>query len=101
MLIENELQKIKTFDLGYFIGKNYFDEDCARNYLLFQSMLEYFTLNCKWITKWKSKGLSNESIEVVSKTGNTLTPSINYYRYKARLKFMKQQTFMVQIIILH
>ena len=50
-------------------------------------MLEYFTLNCKWITKWKSKGLSNESIEVVSKTDNTLTPSINYYRDKARLKF--------------
>ena len=29
-------------------------------------MLEYFTLNSKWTTKWKSKGLSDE-IEVVSK----------------------------------
>ena len=50
-------------------------------------MLDYFTLNSKWITKWKSKGLSNESIEVVSKADNTLTPSINHYRDKARLKF--------------
>ena len=40
-------------------------------------MLEYFTLNSKWITKWKSKVLSNESVEVVSKTDNILTPSIN------------------------
>ena len=50
-------------------------------------MLEYFTLNSNWITKRKSKGLSNESLEVVSTSGNTLTPSINYYRDKARLRF--------------
>ena len=87
LVIENELKKLKTFDLGYFIGNSHFDEDGAQNYLVFQSMLEYFTLNSKWVTKWKSKGLSNESIEVVSKTDNTLTPSINYYRDKARLKF--------------
>ena len=50
-------------------------------------MLEYFTLNSNWITKWKSKGLSNENLEVVSKTDNTLTPSINYYGDKVRLRF--------------
>ena len=50
-------------------------------------MLEYFTLNGNKITKWKSKELSNESLEVVSTSDNTLTPSINYYRYKVRLKF--------------
>ena len=87
MFIENKLRKIKTFHLDYFIGKSYFDEDSAQNYLVFQSMLEYFTLNSKWIKKQKSKGLSNESIEIVSKTDNTLTPSINYYRDKARLNF--------------
>ena len=50
-------------------------------------MLKYFTLNSKLITKWKSKGLSNESLEVISTSDNTLTPSINYYGDKARLKF--------------
>ena len=50
-------------------------------------MLEYFTLNSNWITKRKSKGLSNESLEVVSTSGNTLTPSVNYYGDKLRLKF--------------
>ena len=50
-------------------------------------MLEYFTLNSNWITKRKSKGLSNESLEVVSTSDNTLTPSVNYYGDKVRLKF--------------
>ena len=62
LVIENELKKIKTFDLGYFIGKSYFDEDGAQNYLVFQSILKYFTLNSNWITKWKSKGLSDENL---------------------------------------
>ena len=87
LLFEKELKKLKTFDLSYFIGKNHFDEDDAQIYLVFQSMLEYFTLNSKWITKWKSKGLSNESLEVVSTSDNTLTPSVNYYGDKVRLRF--------------
>ena len=65
--------------MSYFKGKNHFDEDGAQNYLVFQPILKYFTLNSNWITKWKSKGLSNESLEVVSTTSNTLTLSVNYY----------------------
>ena len=87
MVIETALKKLKTFDLGYFIRKSNFDEDGPQNHLVFQSWLEYFTLNSKWITKWKSKGLSNESLEVVSTSNNSLTPSINYYGDKARLRF--------------
>ena len=33
--IENELKTLKTLDLSYFIGKNYFEEDGAQNYLVF------------------------------------------------------------------
>ena len=44
-------------------------------------------LNSKWVTKWKSKGLSNENLEIVLSLNNTLTPSINYYGDKARLRF--------------
>ena len=51
----------KTY-LSYFRGKSYFDDDGVQNYLIFQSMLKYFTLDHKWITKWKSKGLSNENL---------------------------------------
>ena len=34
--IENELKKLKTFGLVYFVGKHYFEEDGAQNYLVFQ-----------------------------------------------------------------
>ena len=50
LLIDNELKKLKTFDLSYFIGKSHFDEDGAQNYLVFQPILRYFTLNSNWIT---------------------------------------------------
>ena len=79
MLIKKEFEKLKTFDLGYFIEKSYFGEDGAQNYLVFKPILEYFTQNSNWMTKWKSKGLSNENLEVVSTSNITLTPSINYY----------------------
>ena len=51
-------------------------------------MLKYFTINNSiWITKWKSKELSNESLDVISTSNNSLSPSINHYRDKVRLKF--------------
>ena len=31
---ENELRKLKTFDLAYFRGKSYFGEDGTQNYLV-------------------------------------------------------------------
>ena len=87
LLVENLLKKLKSLDLGYFIGKSHFDEDASQDYLVFQPVLKYFTLNSNWITKWKSKRLSNKSLEVVSTTDNTLTPSVNYYGDKVRLRF--------------
>ena len=42
-------------DLSYLNGKRYFDENGAQNYLVFQLMLKYFTLDEKLITKGKSK----------------------------------------------
>ena len=54
-------------------------------------------LNSNWITKFKSKGLSNESLKVIFTSGNTLTPSINYYGDKAKLKFIG--TFLQQNVV--
>ena len=87
LLVKNELKKLNSFDLGYFTWKNHFDEDGAQKYLIFQPILKYFILNSNWITKWKSKEISNESLEVVSTTTNTLTPLVNYYGDKVRLRF--------------
>ena len=38
LLVENELNKLKTFDSSYYRSKNYFEEVRTQNYLIFQSM---------------------------------------------------------------
>ena len=66
LLVENELKKLKTFDLNYFKGKSHFvDNDGTENYFVFQPMHKYFKVivNGKYISEWKSKGLSHESIK--------------------------------------
>ena len=35
LLVENESNKLKTFDSSYFCSKNYFDEDGIQNYYIF------------------------------------------------------------------
>ena len=42
LLVENELNKLKTFDSSYFIGKSHFEEDGTQNYLVFQPLNKYF-----------------------------------------------------------
>ena len=36
LLVENELKKLKTFDLSYFRCKSHFEEDGIQNYFVFQ-----------------------------------------------------------------
>ena len=53
LLVENELKKLKTFNLGYFRGKRRFvDNDGTENYLVFQPIRRYFKLiaNTKYIS---------------------------------------------------
>ena len=38
LLVENELKKLKAFDLDYVLGKITFGEDGTQNYLVFQPM---------------------------------------------------------------
>ena len=88
LLVENELNKLKTFDTGYFIGKSHFGKDGTQNYLVFQPMYSYFKMitNTDSISSWKSKGLSPESIKLPTTSDNSLTPALNYYATKTRVK---------------
>ena len=80
LLVQNELKKLKTFDLGYFIGKNYFGEDGAQNYLVFQSIIRYFKLiNTDYVSWWQSKRLSAEAVKPPATSNNSLTSRISYY----------------------
>ena len=42
LLVENELRKLKTIVLSYFIGKSYFEEEGTQNYFVFQPLYRYF-----------------------------------------------------------
>ena len=35
LLVQKELNKLKTFDSSYFIDKSHFEEDGVQNYLIF------------------------------------------------------------------
>ena len=79
LLAKNELNKLKTFDSSYFIGKSHFEEEGKQNYLVSQTLHKYFKVitNTDYISSQKSKGLSD----------NSLTPALNYYGTKTRVKF--------------
>ena len=89
VLVENELKKLKAFDLSYFIGKSHFEEDGTQNYLVFQPINKYFKVitNTDYVSSWKSKGLSAESIKPPNTSDNSLTLALNYYGTKTRVKF--------------
>ena len=83
------MNKLKTFDSSYFIGKSHFDEDGTQNYLVFEPIDRYFKMitNTDYISSWKSKGLSAESIKPLTTSANSLTPALNYYGTKTRVTF--------------
>ena len=91
LIVQNELNKLKSLDSYYFIGKSHFEEDGVQNYLVFQPIVRYFKVNIiantNYISSWKSKGLSAEIIKPPTTSDNTLTPKLNYFGNKVRVKF--------------
>ena len=76
--------------MSCFIGKSHFEEDGAQNYLVFQSIHRYFKItNKKYISSWKSKGLSDKTITPCATSDSSLTPLMDHYGSKVRLKFNK------------
>ena len=63
------------------------------HYLVFQPIIRYFRIiaNTKYISSWKSKGLSDETITPYANSDNSLTPWIDHYGTKIRLKFNKSR----------
>ena len=88
LLVENELNKLKTFDSSYFFGKSHFEEDCTQNHLVFQPLSKYFKVitSTYYISSWKSKGLSAETTKPPTTSVKSLTPIVSYGT-KTRVKF--------------
>ena len=80
-------------DLIYYRGKQYFDEGSGKqDYLVFLPMGKYFKLNSivgviDRVLSWQSKGLSNKSIKPPTASDNSLTPELDYYGTKIKIKF--------------
>ena len=93
------MNKLKTFNSGYFIGKGHFEKDGTQIYLVFEPIIKYFKLiaSTDYISSWKSKGLSAESNKPPTISDNSLIPKLNYYGNKFRVKFtgscLKQPNF--------
>ena len=85
------MNKPKTFGSSYFIRKNHFDKDGTQNYLVFQPIVKYFKVNAitnkDYVSCWKSKGLSAESIKPPTMSDNSITPELNCFGTKTRVKF--------------
>ena len=68
VLVENELNKWKTLDSGYFTGRSHFEEDGVQKYLVFQPLNKYFKVitnaDTKYISSWQSRGLSDEVLSL-------------------------------------
>ena len=82
------MKKLKTFDSSYFISKCHFEDDGTQNYSVFQPINRYFKViaNTDYVSSWKSKGLSTESIKPPNTSRHSLTPVLSYYSTKTRVK---------------
>ena len=75
-------KKLQTFDLVYFNGKRYFDDDGSWNY--FQPVFKYFKIFSGTIDNifgWKSEGLSENSITIRATSDNSFDPKLTYIHY--------------------
>ena len=91
LFVESELNKLKTFDTSYVIGKSHFEEDGIQNYLVFQPINKYFKVvtNAGYVSSWESNGLSAESIKPPITFDNSLTPALSYYDTKTRVNLLE------------
>ena len=89
--IENELKKLKTFDLSYFIGKSNFEEDGAQNYLVFQPIFRHFKklLIKSLFHHGNLKNYLTKILHLMPPLTIGLTPLIDYSGSKVRVKFNK------------
>ena len=75
--------------MSYYCGKQYFDEGSGKqNYLVLLPLRKYFKFNsvvdaADYVLSW----LSNESIKPPTTTNSSLTPELNYYGNKTKIKF--------------
>ena len=107
-VIKNELKESIKNILPIFLRNILFDRgDGSQAYLIFQPLHRYVKIiaNTKYISEWKSKGLSDESIKPPPTSDNSLTPLIDYYSCNIRVKFngviLRQPHILMKVSYAH
>ena len=77
--------------------------DGSQAYLIFQPVYRYFNTvtSTNYMSSWKSKGLSAESIKPPTTSDNSLTPELSYYDYNIRVTFTGSCLKQSQITYAH
>ena len=78
-------------------------EDGSQSYLIFQPLYRYFktVTNTNYISSWKSRGLSAESIKPSTTSDNILTLELSYVDYRIRVKFTGSSLKLPKITYTH
>ena len=80
-----KLKNLQTFDLSYFIGKSYQDDNGSQTYLILQPIFESFEI---LLFLWKSKGLLEERITTHATSDNRFAQKLTcIYNSEIAVKF--------------
>ena len=87
--MQEKIIKLQPFYSSYFSGKSHSEGDGIQIYLIFQPMYRYFFKNgnTDHISLWKSKGISDESINTPATSDDILVSALSYFGNKTREKF--------------
>ena len=65
------------------MARENFEEDGTQNYLIFHPIVRYFKVNAitntDYVSSWKSKGLTAETIKPPTTSDNSLTSTSSYH----------------------
>ena len=83
--------------------KSHFEEDETQNYLVFQPINRSLKVigSTDYVSSWKSKGLSAETINPPSALDNSLTPPLTYYGTKTKVKFTGTSLKQPRVLYTH
>ena len=88
---QGKIVNLQTYDLSFFIGQSYFNNDGSQNYSIFQPIYETITTFSgltNTISEWESKGLSNEKFTPPYTANKNFSPKLVWINSsRIRLEF--------------
>ena len=89
---QDKIVKLQTYDSSLYIGQSYFFNDGPQNFLLFQPILNTFTMHtvlAETIVAWESKALSNEIIRFYITSDKNIYAKLKWYNSGLQIEFKR------------